>query len=360
MDEIRTPETRKPQRRQRTKWNYKRIGVALAAALLLTITTAYGGCSLAHRLGSRSDVQEKVAKRPVEVTSSPSRVLGVTTTTEPNYLAYTVKSGDTFYSIAAKHKTTVEKIKDVNDFSGDDNSLQIGMALKIPTKEALMEPAATQKQDEKQSKENKASPIKLSAQEISRGPRDAKKVALTFDAGSASEPTREIIKALEDANVKATFFLTGKWVEENKDLAKKIADDGYPIGNHTYSHADLTKTSNNGVAYELSKTEGIIQKTTGASTKPLFRTPYGARDSRVLRVAMNSGYRSIYWTIDSLDWKSTMTADQVKNRVLSGLDNGAIVLMHCGSSQTATILPDLLKRIKERGYEIVTVPQLFE
>jgi len=359
MDEIKTPETRKPQRRQRTKWNYKRVGVALAAALFLTVTAAYGGYSLAHRLGGHSDVKEKAAKRPVVVTSSTSKVFGTTTTTEPNYLTYTVKSGDTFYSIAAKHNTTVQKIKDINNFSGDDNSLQIGMLLKIPTK-VPVEPEATQKKDGQQSKENKASPIKVSAQEISRGPRDAKKVALTFDAGSTSEPTRQIIKALEDANVKATFFLTGKWVEENEDLAKKIADDGNPIGNHTYSHADLTKTSNNGIAYELSKTEGIIQKTTGVSTKPLFRTPYGARDSRVLRVAMNAGYRSIYWTIDSLDWKPTMTAEQVKNRVLSGLDNGAIILMHCGSSQTATILPELLKQIKGRGYEIVTVPQLFE
>ncbi len=360
MDEITTPETREPRRRQRTKWNYKRVAVALAVAFFLTITAAYGGYSLAHRLGGSSDAQEKVAKRPVEVVSSPSKVLGATTTTEPNYLAYTVKPGDTFYGIAAKHNTTVEKIKDVNDFSGDDDSLQIGMVLKIPVKEALTKPLAPQKQDKEQAKEDQTSPIKVSEQEISRGPRDAKKVALTFDAGSTSEPTRQIIKALEDANVKATFFLTGKWVEENEELAKKIADNGYPIGNHTYSHADLTKTSNNGIAYELSKTEGIIQKTTGVSTKPLFRTPYGARDARVLRVAMNAGYRSIYWTIDSLDWKPAMTADQVKNRVLSGLDNGAIVLMHCGSSQTATILPDLLKRIKDRGYEIVAVPQLFE
>ncbi len=359
MDEITTPETRKPRRRQRTKWNYKRIGVALAVALLLAVTAAYGGYSLAHRLGGRSDVQEKVAKRPVEVTSSPSRVLGATTTTEPNYLTYTVKPGDTFYSIAAKHNTTVQKIKDVNNFSGDDSSLQIDMTLKIPTKEPV-EPKGTQAKDEKQPKNSEASPIKASAQEISRGPRAAKKIALTFDAGSTSKPTPEIIKALEDANVKATFFLTGKWVEENEDLTRKIADAGYPIGNHTYSHVDLTKTSNNGIAYELSKTEGIIQKATGASTKPLFRTPYGARDARVLRVAMNAGYRSIYWTIDSLDWKPTMTADQVKNRVLSGLDNGAIVLMHCGSSQTAKILPDLLKQIKERGFEIVTVTQLFE
>lgn len=359
MDEIRTPETRKPQRRQRTRWNYKRLGVALAAVIFLTVAASYGGYSLAHRLSNHSDSGDKVAKKPIVVTSATSKVLGTTTTTEPNYLTYTVKSGDTFYSIAAKHDTTVQKIKDVNNFSGDDSSLQIGATLKIPTKDQVKS-EENPKEDEKRSMETKPSSIKVSADEISRGPRNAKRVALTFDAGSTSAPTHQIIKALQDANVKATFFLTGRWVEENKDLTKKIAESGNVIGNHTYSHADLTKESNNSIAYELRSTEDLIQKITGESTKPLFRTPYGARDSRVLKVAMNAGYRSIYWTIDSLDWKPTMTAEQVKNRVLAGLDNGSIILMHCGSSQTATILPDLLKQIKERGYQVVTVPQLFE
>ncbi|MDP2211417.1 MAG: polysaccharide deacetylase family protein [Candidatus Aquicultor sp.] len=234
------------------------------------------------------------------------------------------------------------------------------MVLKVPVKELPPEEAAkTQVEDEVATSAGQPA-MKASAKELFKGPVDKKRVALTFDAGEASEATPRILEALKVAKVKGTFFLTGKWIEENAELTKKIVSEGHSAGNHSYSHVDFTKQTDNEIVYQLSKADELLMSLTKTSMKPIFRPPFGARDGRVLRVAARAGYTSIYWTVDSLDWKQGMKPEQVKNRALAGLTNGAIVLMHCGSSQTAEILPGLIKDIESRGYELVTVPELFE
>lgn len=375
-----TPETdpaverrvsRRPQARKKARWNYKRIAVALVFAVSVSAIAGYGGYTLAHMLFGGSKAKVKVASKTVTTAKphekeSPS----ATTTTEakkPNYLEHTIKSGDTYYGIALQYDTSVEKIKKLNGVSVDDNNLQVGVVLKIPTKDTVIEKEQVQAKDKKEEhvSEDKeptsaATNIKVSTQEIVRGPAFSKRIALTFDSGVENKATPAILKALKDADVKVTFFLTGKWIEENPGLTREIAEQGHVIGNHTYSHPDLTEETDKDIAYQLSACEELVSKKVGLSTKPLFRPPYGSRDSRVLRVAADNGYRSVYWTLDSLDWKPSMTPDQVKNRILAGLSNGTIVLQHCGSSQSAEIMPDLIKEIQKKGYEIVTVPELFE
>ncbi len=356
-----SPETPRRRRRRAVKWNYKRIIAAAIAVVVISAIAIYGGFSLAHKLSSRSASKEKVAVKAKKITPATKQkpeTKEVKETKKPGYIEYTVKSGDSLYALAIKNHTTVDKIKELNGIDKNDNRLDIGMTLKIPTKESGDN--NTGNQDVKTNMAPSTSAIKPLAKDVVRGPTSAKKIALTFDAGSGSEATPQILKALEDANVKATFFLTGKWVDENPELAKRIADGGSVIGNHTDTHPDLTKLTDDGIVKELKSAEDKIQKKAGVSSKPLFRTPYGTRDPRVLRVAANAGYRSIYWTVDSLDWKPSITADQVKNRILAGLSNGAIIIEHCGSQQTAQILPKLIKEIQDRGYKIVTVPELFE
>ncbi len=252
-------------------------------------------------------------------------------------IEYTVKSGDSLYAISLKYNTTVDELEKLNGIDKkSEGRLSIGRVLKIPTK------------------------IELSDKEITRGPTSAKKIALTFDVGSESGATPQILKALADANVNATFFLTGEWAEKNPELARSIAGGGNLIGNRTDTHPNLTKLTNSEIVKELESAENKIRKETGVSSKPLFRAPYGARDQRVLKVAASAGYRSVHWTVDSLDLSPSMTANQVKNRILANLSNGAIILEHCDSQQTAQILPSLIREIQARGYKIVTVPGLFE
>jgi delta-lactam-biosynthetic de-N-acetylase len=323
---------------------------------------AYGGYSFAHWLSTPADTGKKVAKKVVGAKKTVVKAEQTTTTTEPIYiLRYKVKSGDTLYGIAQINKTTVGKIKELNDIKRDD--LSVGVTLKVPTK---VKPPDV---DPNQGKEATATAtavklqksvasMKASAQEIYRGPMDAKKIALTFDAGAASESTPRILDVLKQENVKATFFLTGKWVNDNPRLTKRIAGDGHIIGNHTYSHPDLAKMTDKQISDQLQSTDDLINQTVGFSSKPLFRFPYGSRDTRVLNAVAKAGYRSIYWTTDSLDWKPDMTPEKVKERVLGSLGNGAIILVHCGSEKTAEILPDLIRQIKGRGYSLATIPEL--
>jgi len=195
--------------------------------------------------------------------------------------------------------------------------------------------------------------------EFSRGNPNSPKIALTFDAGWENKPGAKILDTLAEHGVCCTFFLTGKWVEKNPELTKRITDSGHEIGNHTYSHKSLTNLSAGQIADEAEKTEQLIVKITGKSTKPLLRVPYGSRDKRVLAALQKLGYRSIYWDTDCHDSvKPGITASEIEQRVLAKVRNGSVVLMHIGSGPTADCLDSLLTKLKEAGYQPVTVSEL--
>lgn len=184
-------------------------------------------------------------------------------------------------------------------------------------------------------------------------------IALTFDAGASPAPTPSILKTLKSAGLQVTFFLTGKWCEQNPDLVKEIAADGHEIGNHSYSHKDFRKLTDDAIVEQLTQTEDIVMRLTGRSTKPLFRPPFGGRDKRVLSVAGQVGYTSVYWSLDSLDaFKKGITSEEIENRILDRIQGGDIVLMHCGSAPTADALEDMIGKLQKRGYRIVRVSEL--
>lgn len=199
------------------------------------------------------------------------------------------------------------------------------------------------------------SPTTTDFSEISRGDSSKKQIIFTFDGGSGTQSGQKILEVLDKHQTSATFFLTGKFAEKNPQLTKDIVTHGNEIYNHTYSHPDLTTVSDVAIANELSHTEKIIQDLTGKSTKPYFRPPYGARNQHVLNVAKEEGYRSVFWTLDALDWKesSGQTASATRDRILSNIKPGAIILMHIGDTITGSILDDVLTAIETRGYAIV-------
>lgn len=198
-----------------------------------------------------------------------------------------------------------------------------------------------------------------SAGEVSRGSADSPRIAITLDAGAASAPVEKILRALTKHGVRCTFFLTGRWIEQNPALARRIADQGHEIGNHSYSHPDFTRISDAEIVKQLSRTEELSLRLIGRSTKPLFRAPSGARDKRVLGLVGGEGYSSIYWDVDSWDaFKRGITSEQITERVLDRVRNGSIILMHCGSQPTADALDGLLAELKSRGYQPVAVSEL--
>jgi peptidoglycan/xylan/chitin deacetylase (PgdA/CDA1 family) len=154
------------------------------------------------------------------------------------------------------------------------------------------------------------------------------------------------------------MFLTGRWVDANPALVRRMVADGHELANHSYSHVDFTQLSETAIAAELDETESAVARVGGAALRPFFRPPFGARNTRVLRVVAAEGYTPVYWTVDSGDWQAGLPAGQVLARVSLAARPGAIVVSHLDSWQTAAILPALIDQLRARGYELVTLSEL--
>lgn len=194
--------------------------------------------------------------------------------------------------------------------------------------------------------------------EITSGDPNGDLVALTFDAGSVDGPAESILDTLRERGLRLTFFLTGQWVESYPALARRVAEDGHELANHSYYHPDLTGLSNAQVRWELDYTDGIIQSKLGRTSRPWFRPPFGARNQRVLDLARELGFRSIYWTLDSGDWRANATGAGVLTRVLKSAGPGDIVVHHVAADATAQALPGIIDGLQSRGLRIVTVSEL--
>lgn len=184
------------------------------------------------------------------------------------------------------------------------------------------------------------------------------KVALSFDAAWGNEDTSRILDILENRHVKVTFFMTGGWVESYPDDVRAIYEAGHDLGNHSQTHPDMTKLSNEQKADELLSVHNAVKELTGYDMF-LFRPPYGAYDNQVVTTATENGYYTIQWDVDSLDWKDygvNAIIDTVCNH--KHLGNGSIILCHNGAQYTADALDILITTLQEKGYEIVPISEL--
>ena len=209
----------------------------------------------------------------------------------------------------------------------------------------------------------------LTGTEWDRLPTSERLVALTFDAGANADGIPSILSTLNREQVPATFFLTGRWVETFRTETHQIAaSPSNAIGNHTYDHPDnLTSMTDAQVQAEVSQADSWIADTTGRHTFPLFRFPFGARDSRTIGIVNSMGYGSIRWTVDTLGWQGIsggQSADSVVARVMGAAGPGEIVLMHVGSTpepQRSTLdadaLPTVIHQLRDAGYRFVNVAE---
>ncbi len=194
--------------------------------------------------------------------------------------------------------------------------------------------------------------------EIVRGNLERPEIALTFDCGASGVPTPTILGALGAENIKATFFLTGKWVQQYPDLARQIAAE-HEIGNHSFSHPDFKNLTNEQILAEMELAEQIIFETTGKETRPLWRAPFGSRDARILSVIKAAGWiYHIFWTADSGDWIEGILPQTIKDNINNRAQNGTIFVQHCGSTQTAQIIAAEITDLEAKGYKLTTVSDL--
>lgn len=180
--------------------------------------------------------------------------------------------------------------------------------------------------------------------------------AISFDAAWGNEDTGQLIKILDEYDVKTTFFVVGSWVDKYPESVKQLSDAGHEIMNHSNSHPHMTQISKEAMKKEVEECDAKIEKITGK--KPyLFRPPYGDYNAQVIDTLAECGHYTIQWSVDSLDWKD-LTAQQIYARVTDNIHPGAIVLFHNAAKNTPEALPMILKNLKESGYKIVPVSQI--
>ncbi|GAA0181886.1 polysaccharide deacetylase family sporulation protein PdaB [Clostridium sediminicola] len=186
--------------------------------------------------------------------------------------------------------------------------------------------------------------------------REDKKIAISFDASWGANNTIKILDILDEYNVKATFFLVGRWVDEFPDETKEIHNRGHEIGNHTDTHPDMTNISKSNMVKEINLTDSKIKNLIGEGTT-LFRCPGGAYNNSVIEGVESTNHFCIQWDVDSIDWKE-QGANLEYNRVMKKTKPGSIILFHNAAKFTPENLPKILKQLKEQGYEFVTISEL--
>lgn len=183
-----------------------------------------------------------------------------------------------------------------------------------------------------------------------------KKVAISFDAAWGAEYTQEILDILEEYDVKSTFFLVGMWVDEYPEKVKAIHEAGHEIGNHSTSHPDMAKISQEEIIEELNVTGEKIEEITG-ETPILLRPPFGSYSDTLITTAKEQGYYTIQWDVDSLDWKEE-GVDPLIEKVTSKAQQGSIILCHNNAKYITQALPTILETLQKEGYKFVPISQL--
>lgn len=197
---------------------------------------------------------------------------------------------------------------------------------------------------------------------VSRGPKDEKILALSFDDGPHPNYTVEILDILKEHNIKATFFVLGKHAESYPDIIKRQISEGHEIGNHSYSHVNMRKASSKVIKEEFTKTQDIIYSISNIRPK-IFRPPYGNYNDEVVKVVSNDDSAVVLWTFyqDSKDW-SNPGVDSIVETTLSKAQNGDIILFHDyvykKESHTVEALKIILPELINEGYKFVTISEL--
>lgn len=200
---------------------------------------------------------------------------------------------------------------------------------------------------------------------LSRGPKP-RQLALTYDDGPNDSCTPQLLEILARHEVKATFFLIGRYVRQSPQLAQQIAQAGHAIGNHTFHHPNLFFCSERKIKEELVQCELAFNDAIGDHPR-LFRPPWGARRPAVVRAARALGLEPILWSVTCYDWRPT-SAERVLKHATRQITprHGEIILLHDGGHKTMgadrvhtlKATDELIRRYKGEGFEFATVPQM--
>lgn len=193
-----------------------------------------------------------------------------------------------------------------------------------------------------------------------RGTANYRQIALTFDDGPAPPSTDRILDILRDKKVPATFFVCGSNVKRHPETARRIAQEGHELGNHTFFHPSLFLRGSRRITQEIDLTQEAIENAAGVRPT-VFRPPYGVRSFGLMKTLEARGLNLVMWSASGYDWK--LNEEGIARSVLQNINPGAVILLHDGRgvetlepfdcSHTQKALPRIIDQAREAGFEFV-------
>jgi probable sporulation protein (polysaccharide deacetylase family) len=190
---------------------------------------------------------------------------------------------------------------------------------------------------------------------IFQGNTGQKNVTINVNVDWGEEFIPTMLEILAQENINVNFFVTGTWAEKNPELVKTMFKGNHNIENHGYKHCHFNQLSSAQSIEEINKAEKIITDLVGKKPN-YFASPYGEYDKHIVEAAQSINYKFIMWSVDTVDWKKP-APETIINRVVKRLHNDAIILMH-PTEPTVKALPELIKKIKAEGYNIVKIEEI--
>lgn len=187
-----------------------------------------------------------------------------------------------------------------------------------------------------------------------------KVIYLTFDAGYENGNIERILDALKAEGVSAAFFLLDNIILKNTDLVLRMADEGHLVCNHTKNHKNLSSSSDEEIARNLTALDKLYEEKTGREMAKYFRFPEGSYSINALKCVHKLGYKTVFWSFAYDDWDNNrqMSNERAIKKVIENTHNGAVMLFHPTSDTNADIFPTLIREWKKMGYTFGTLDQL--
>jgi peptidoglycan-N-acetylglucosamine deacetylase len=192
----------------------------------------------------------------------------------------------------------------------------------------------------------------------------SKQLALTYDDGPNDPHTLRLLEVLARHDVRATFFLIGRYVMQRPDLVREVVSAGHVVGNHTFSHPLLIFLSEPAVKAQLADCRSALTDAVGAHSN-LFRPPFGGRRPAVFRIARQLGLEPVMWNVTGYDWNAP-SHEHIEHKVTSHVHGGDVILLHDGGHRvfgadrvhTVAATDRLIERYKSQGYTFATIPEM--
>lgn len=190
------------------------------------------------------------------------------------------------------------------------------------------------------------------------GNSEKKYIYLTFDCGYEAGYTKKILEILKQNDVKATFFITGHYLNTASDTVKKMIDEGHIVGNHTSDHICMPESSNEEIKDDVMELHTAVYNKFGYEMK-YIRPPKGEYSERSIEYTNTLGYTTVMWSFAYDDWDENKQGREEygKEKIMENLHNGEVMLLHSTSKDNSNILDECIKKIKDMGYEFKTLDE---